>query len=88
MHIKIFKIFGIRLNFFGFYFPHEIYKGKYWFHPKIFEFCFFAQNMFFTDKKSYNVKKAKKKKKFRLSRAAATAVDKNLCHAYSLDHKT
>jgi hypothetical protein len=45
--------------------------------------------MFFTDKKSQNVKKSNKKK-FRLSRAvaAATAVDRNLCHACSLDHKT
>jgi hypothetical protein len=57
---------------------------KYWFHTKNFEF-FFAQIMFFTDEKSYNVKKSNNF--FRLSRAIA-AVDRNLCHAYSLDHKT
>jgi hypothetical protein len=47
---------------------------------------FFAQIMFFTDKKSLNVKKSNKKK-IRLSRAAA-AVDRNLCPTYNLDHKT
>jgi hypothetical protein len=36
------------------------YKGKYWFHPKNLDY-FFAQNMFITDKKSLNVKKAIKK---------------------------
>jgi hypothetical protein len=40
----------------------------YWFHSKNFENFFFAQNMFFTYKKSLNVKKAIKN--FRPSRAA------------------
>jgi hypothetical protein len=55
------------------------------FTPKILKF-FFAQIMFFTDEKSYNVKKAILF--FRLSRAVAAAVDRNLCPTYSLDHMT
>jgi hypothetical protein len=57
------------------------------FTPKIMKY-FFAQFMFFTDKKYQNVKKSNNF--FRLSRAvaAAAAVDRNLCPTYSLDHKT
>jgi hypothetical protein len=43
--------------------------------------------MFLTYKKSINVKKSNNKI-FRMSRAAAAAVDKIFLRAYSLDHKT
>jgi hypothetical protein len=55
------------------------------FAPK--KIFFFVKIMFFTDKKSQNVKK--NNIFFRLSRAVAAAVvDKNLCPTCSLDHKT
>jgi hypothetical protein len=47
------------------------------FTPKILNFFFAEINKW---KKQY--------KKFRLSRAVAAAVDRNLCPTYSLDHKT
>jgi hypothetical protein len=63
---------------------YEIYKGKYWFHPKNFEILFCSNHVF------YRLKVMKREKKqykiYRLSRGAA--VDKILCHAYSLDHRT
>jgi hypothetical protein len=53
------------------------YIERIGFTPKILNF-FFAKIMFFTKKKSQNVKK---QKKIRLSRAVAVAavVDRNLC---------
>jgi hypothetical protein len=63
---------------------YVIYKGKFWFHSKNFEFFFLLKTWFLPIKSHETWKKAIIF--FRLSRAAA--VDRNLCPTYSLDHKT
>jgi hypothetical protein len=56
------------------------------FIPKILKIFFCSNHVFYRQKV---IKREKSNIFFRLSRvAAAAAVDKNLCHAYNLDHKT
>jgi hypothetical protein len=86
--IDIFGEYFVNLTLFTFII-YWIY-WKYWFHTRNFEFFFLLKSCFSPIKSHKTWKKARKIKNPSVTcrRRRAAAVDRNLCHAYRLDHKT